>query len=234
MQAQRERNARRSLFLAAVLAAHALIIALLIHASSTVRLAEESAVSVSAVVLLPARRRPERFRPARLRPATVSAAPITAPITLVLPAVRQPIHAARPINWARAARQAVSTVLRQHPTVTMGFPAGARSRSGLHSTASGIRAQGRESYRTATGQHVARGSGDCYVVSGPPLLDATRLEQQAQMSRVECSGGARHGPSPDNLFKNLPAYKRYHTLPPLARHPKRRKTRHHPRPPGTG
>ncbi len=212
MQAQRERTAGRSLLLAVVLVAHALVIALLILISGTVRRAGERPVTVRAVILLPARHRPVRFAPVKLRPAALTRSQLTAPITLRLPGVQQPIPVPPPINWAQSARQAVQTVLRRRHRVTIGFPAGARSRSGLYSKASGIHSQGPESYRTDTGEHVARGSGNCYVVSGPPPIDASGLEQQAQMSTVTCAGRQR-GPPPDNLFKNLPAYKRYHTLP---------------------
>ena len=229
MQAQRARNAGRSLLFAAVLAAHALIIALLILVSDTVRRPVANAVPVSAVILLPARPRAVHFAPARLRRAVLNRAPITAPITL-LPAVQHPIRIPPPVNWAQSARQAVQAVLRHRPhQVAIGFPAGAHRRRGLHSKASGIHSQGPESYRTATGEHVARGSGNCYVVSGPPPIDASWLEQQAQMSSVTCASRQR-GPSPDNLFKSLPAYKRYHTLPPGALPRRRHKPRRPPHP----
>jgi hypothetical protein len=231
VQAQRARNAGRSLLFAAVLAAHALIIALLILVSDSVQRPGENALSIRAVILLPARRRPLRFLPPKLRRAVIHSAPVTAPITLRLAGVHQPIAVPPPINWARSARQAVQAVLRPRPhRVVIGFPAGAHSRRGLHSKASGIHSQGPQSYRTGTGEHVARGSGNCYVVSGPPPIDASRLEQQAQMSSVTCASRQR-GPSPDNLFKSLPAYKRYHTLPPGALPRRRRKPR---RPPHSG
>jgi len=230
VQAQRARNAGRSLLFAAVLAAHALIIALLILVSGRMQQPGSNALSIHAVLLLPARRRPLRFLPPTLRRAVIPSAPITAPITLRLPGAQRPIAVPPPINWARSARQAVQAVLRSRPhQVVIGFPAGAHSRRGLHSKASGIRAQGRQSYRTETGEHVARGSGNCYVVSGPPPIDASRLEQQAQMSSVTCASRQR-GPSPDNLFKSLPAYKRYHTLPPGALPRRRHKPRRPPHP----
>ena len=226
MQAQRARNAGRSLLFAAVLAAHALIIALLILVSGRMQQPGSNALSIHAVLLLPARRRPLRFLPPTLRRAVIP----SAPITLRLPGAQRPIAVPPPINWARSARQAVQAVLRSRPhQVVIGFPAGAHSRRGLHSKASGIRAQGRQSYRTETGEHVARGSGNCYVVSGPPPIDASRLEQQAQMSSVTCASRQR-GPSPDNLFKSLPAYKRYHTLPPGALPRRRHKPRRPPHP----
>ena len=212
MQAQRARKAGRSLLFAAVLAAHALIIALLILVSDTVQAPGARPFTVSAIILLPARHRPLRFAPVSLRQATLTRSPITAPITLQLPDMQQPVPVPPPIHWNASARQAVQAVLRRRHRVAIGFPAGARSRRGLHSKASGIHSQGPESYRTGTGEHVARGSGNCYVVSGPPPIDASWLEQQAQMSSVTCAS-RQHGPPPDNLFRDLPAYKRYHTLP---------------------
>ncbi|MGC8518611.1 MAG: hypothetical protein ACP5P4_08790 [Steroidobacteraceae bacterium] len=229
MQAPSARKAGRSLLFALVLVAHALLIALLILVSDTVRRSGERSLTVRAVILLPARYRPVHFAPVRLRRAALVRPPITAPITLRLAGVQQPIPVPPPINWAESARQAVQAVLRRRHRVAIGFPAGAHSRRGLSSKASGIHSQGPESYRTDTGEHVARGSGNCYVISGPPPIDASRLEQQAQMSTVTCAG-RQHGPPPDNLFKNLPAYKRYHTLPRRAL-PRRR---HRPRPPRAG
>jgi hypothetical protein len=231
VQAQRARKAGRSLLFAAVLAAHALLIALLILVSDRVQQPGANPLGIHAFILLPARRRSARFVPPKLRRAAIPAAPITAPITLDLAGVQQPIAVPPPINWAQSARRAVQAVLRRRPhRVAIGFPAGAHPRGGLHSRASGIHSQGPQSYRTNTGEHVARGSGNCYVVSGPPPIDASRLEQQAQMSSVTCASRQR-GPSPDNLFKSLPAYKRYHTLPPGALPRRRRKPR---RPPHSG
>ena len=226
MEALRARTARQSLLLVAVAAAHVLVIALLIRATRSIPAGGAGAVPISAVLLLPARRRPVRFTPARLHPLALSAAPITAPITVFLPPVSRPIHVPRPINWVRAARQAVHAILNRARPHTIGFPRGARARTSLSSAPSGVRSQGRESYRTRTGESISRSGGNCYLVSGPPPLDATQVEREAQMSRVECSGSQR-GPSPGNLFKSLPAYKRYHALPsaayPQRRPPSRRK-----------
>ena len=228
MQALRARKAGRSLLFALVLAAHALVIALLIRISDTVWRPGERPLTVSAIILRPARYRPAHFAPVRLRRAALVRSPLTAPITLRLSGVQHPIPVPPPINWTQSARQAVQTVLRRRHRVAFGFPAGAHSRRGLSSKASGIHSQGPESYRTDTGEHVARGSGNCYVVSGPPPIDASRLEEQAQMSTVTCAG-RQHGPPPDNLFRNLPAYKRYHTLPRGALPRRRHRTRRPPR-----
>lgn len=220
VDALRARNTRKTLLFAAVACAHALVIALLLSESHTFQLPGANVVPIQAILLAPAQPHPPRPFPAgRLRRMAAPVRPITEPITLSVPAVGQPLQIARPINWALAARQAVHAALRRSKSVAIGFPAGARSHSALHSAASGIRSQGRESYTTRTGQRVYRTGGNCYLESGPPPLDATQLEQQAQMSRVACSSSGGHGPSPDNLFKSLPAYKRYHSLPPLAVHP---------------
>ncbi|MHB1869800.1 MAG: hypothetical protein ACYCT1_02960 [Steroidobacteraceae bacterium] len=219
MQALRARNARNSLLLAAVAAAHVLLIALLLHESRFLRLERLRAVPIRAILLLPAHRPRLRFTPGPLRPSVAPVAPLTAPITLILPAVTRTLRAARPINWTSAARAAVHAILNRAKPRAFGFPSGARARTSLRSPPSGIRSQGPESYTTPTGEHVARMGGNCYLQSNPPPIDASSLERGMQMSDTVCSGAA-HGPSPDNLFKSLPAYKRYHTLPRRAVHPR--------------
>lgn len=233
MEALRTRNARKSLLFAAVASAHALLIALLVSDTRTLHLAGRNAAPVSVMLRLPAHRRPVRFTPARpLEAIAVPVAPITAPITLMLPAATRPLHVPPPVNWVRAATEAAHAILRHRPPrVTIGFPKGARSRSALHSGASGVGSQGRESYRTRTGQTVYRPGGDCYVVSAPLPLDASQVEKEAQMSSVVCHRSARHGPPPDNLFKSLPAYKRYHSLPRPPAHSRRRTPHRRKRPP---
>ncbi len=222
MDARRARITRKILLFAAVACAHVLVIALLLRETQTFSLAGANVAPIRVFLFRPVHRKRRLIvPPTRLRALTVPVRPITAPITLTLPAISRPLRAARPINWGQAARLAVQSILKRRKSLTIGFPKGAHSVTALHSAASGIRSQGRESYRTATGQRIARGSGNCYLESGPAPIDASQLEEQAQMSRVVCSG-SRRGPSPDNLFKSLPAYKRYHTLPPLAVHPRRR------------
>jgi hypothetical protein len=222
VDARRARMTRKILLFAAVACAHAVVIALLLREAQTFSLAGANVVPIRVFLFRPAHRKRRRIvPPARLRALTVPVRPITAPITLTLPALSRPVQVARPINWGQAARLAVHSILKRRQSLTIGFPKGAHSASALHSAASGIRSQGRESYRTATGQRVARSSGNCSLESGPAPLDASQLEEQAQMSRVVCSS-SRRGPSPDNLFKSLPAYQRYHTLPPLAVHPRDR------------
>lgn len=221
MQALRARNARKGLLLVLVVVGHGLVIGLLVFEMRSLSLPGADTVSVTALLMLPVRRSPTRWLSPPVRALSAPVRPLVAPITLSLAALPPPIRVTRAINWSRAARQAVHAVLRRRRRIAFGFPAGARHRAELRSAASGVRSQGRESYRTRTGQHIYRSGGNCYLVSGPPPLDASQLERQAQLSRVECAG-ARRGPSPDNLFKNLPAYRRYHALPPSAVHPRRR------------
>lgn len=233
MQALRVRDARNSLLFAAVAFAHILLIALLLHESRFLRLERLRAVPIRAILLLPVHRQQLRFTPGPLRRSVAPVVPLAAPITLVLlPAATRALRAARPINWTRAAHAAVHAILDRAKPRAFGFPSGARAGTSLRSPPSGIRSQGPESYTTPTGEHVARMGGNCYLQSNPPPIDASSLERGMQMSDTVCSGAA-HGPSPDNLFKSLPAYQRYHTLLRRAVHPRsvpqRRKP---PAPPG--
>lgn len=232
VQALRVRDARNSLLFAAVAFAHILLIALLLHESRFLRLERLRTVPIRAILLLPVHQPRLRFTPGPLRRSVAPVVPLTAPITLVLPAVTRTLRATRPIDWTRAAHAAVRAILDRAKPRAFGFPSGARARTSLRSSPSGIRSQGPESYTTPTGEHVARMGGNCYLQSNPPPIDASSLERGMQMSDTVCSGAA-HGPSPGNLFKSLPAYRRYHTLPRRAVHPRsvpqRRKL---PAPPG--
>lgn len=191
--------------------AHALVIALLVSETQIFQIREGTAVPLTAYLLSPRHRYRLRFRPPPLGKIAVRVKPITAPITLALHAIEAPIPAASIIDWTRAARAAVHAVLKHRKTVSFGFPAAARGFRRLHSP-SELPGPG-DSYRTQTGRTVHWFSHNCYVASNPPPIDASQLVLQAQTSVVSCRGkGSSAGPPQDNLFRNLPAYKRYQKL----------------------
>ena len=224
MGALSDRRARKSLLFMAVAGAHALVIALLISESHILRVPRPESVPILAFLVPASPRRRTRFAPPALGARTVPVEPITAPITLALQGIEAPPPPARPINWVRAAREAVHAVLRRRKPISFGFPKAARGFRQL-STASG-RPKLDQAYRLSTGQTMDRVTRNCYVESNPPPLGASQLVRKAQMSSVWCKGSAGSGPAQDNLFKNLPAYKHYQEMRELALHPHRRPLPH--------
>ena len=207
MTARNDRRVRKGLIFAAVVGAHALLIALLISQASTVHVPTPTGVPMLAFFLPATPRRRVRFGPPRLGKLALRIESVVAPITLAMQGIEVPIPVPRPINWARAARAAVRRVLRHHPTLHFGFP-GTEGALRARSVASGQPPLD-HAYRLPTGQIMDRVTHNCYVISRPAPLGATQVMRMAQMSSVWCEGRAAGGPSQDNLFKDLPAYKSY-------------------------
>ena len=211
MGALSDRRARKSLLFVAVAGAHALVIALLISESHILHIPTPESVPILAFLVPASPRRRARFAPPALGKPAMHAEPITAaPITLALQGIEAPIPVPPPINWVRAAREAVHAVLRRRKRISFGFPKAGRAFRQLP-TVSG-RPTLDHAYRLSTGQTVDRVTRNCYVESNPPPLGASQLVRQAQMSSVWCKGGAGSGPPKDNLFKNLPAYDQYQKM----------------------
>jgi hypothetical protein len=205
-----KKNERRYVIFAAVAGAHAFVIGILLSGSRASRIVVPGGAPLTAMILMPVRahRRPP-LPPSRgaLQPWRI--APLVEPITL--PATSVPVRiTARPrIDWASAARHAVSSVLRARRVMAFGFPRGARAATSLRSASSPVRAG--DSYRTSTGGHVASVSRSCYAVSDPPAPGEPFFLQQAQLPRITCKG--RAAPAAGELFKSLSAYKKLRALP---------------------
>lgn len=224
MGALSDRRARKSLLFVAVAGAHALVIALLISESHSLRVPQPESVPILAFLVPASPRRRSRFAPPALGTRSAPVEPITAPITLALQGIEAPIPVARPINWVRAAREAVHAVLRRRKPISFGFPKAARGFRQL--PAASARPKLDHAYRLPTGQTMVRVTRNCYVESNPPPLGASQLVRKAQMSSIWCKDGPGSGPPQDNLFKNLPAYKHYQKMRELALHPHRRPVPH--------
>ena len=220
MGALSDRRARKSLLFVAVAVAHALVIALLISESHILHVPAPKSVPILAFLVPASPRRRARLASPALGTLAVRAEPITAPITLALQGIEVPVPVPPPINWARAAREAVHAVLRRRKHISFGFPKAAPAFRQLPSVSG--RPKLYHAYRLATGQKMDRVTRNCYVVSNPPPLGASQLVRKAQMSSVWCKGSAGSGPPQDNLFKNLPAYEHYQKMRERALHPHRR------------
>ena len=67
--------------------------------------------------------------------------------------------------------------------------------------------QAGEQYRSEDGEWIVWVSDRCYIVSGVPPLGLPDILARSIPTRTVCQGG--FGPQSD-LFKDLPAYKKYH------------------------
>ena len=65
-----------------------------------------------------------------------------------------------------------------------------------------------DSYRLEGGEEIQWVSDRCYVASDPPAPWEPDILKLAGMTHTVCL--PPNGPSPGELFKSLPAYKKYH------------------------
>lgn len=200
---------KRSLVFVLVVGTHALAVGALISASRAVRLLSAGGTPMAAFIVMPsARPRSPVARP-RLNSGAAPIAPLVEPITLASPASTITMPSGRAFDWAAAARQSADAVLERPRRISFGFPAGGKSAItlGVPSPSTPAHHAG-ESDRTVTGEDTEWTSDRCYVVSDPPLPGEPDFLKHARVTHFGCLPPA--GPEADELFRNLPAYKKYH------------------------
>jgi hypothetical protein len=209
VEALRSPGKIRYLVFCAVAGIHALVLGVLLRESLTARLSSLGGTPLAAFIL----RRPARPRSPAVRPSlSEKSAPIemmTEPIT-VAPPVSPATAPSRPaVDWDAAARKAASATLETSRRVTFGFPPGGKSAItlGVPSPPSPAHYAG-ESDRTVDGEVTEWISARCYIISDPPPLGSPASLGHAGVTRGGCLPPP--GPDPGELFKSLPAYKRYH------------------------
>jgi hypothetical protein len=193
---------RRGIALLAVAAAHAaLITALFLGLTQVPRSSVEE--YVSTWVVLPGKSARPRLRAPPARPPLLRVKPIT--IDLPPPAPQlAPGSGDRGIDWDAEARDAAEralTVPERHPfgPSRTGGPRAAHPAPPPHHRG--------ESYRDELGDRIYWVSDRCYLVSESRLPGALTTPGPAALTRTVCVGS--DAPSGE-LFKDLPAYKRYH------------------------
>jgi hypothetical protein len=200
-------NKRRCFVLVAVVGAHAVIIGVLCSTSRAIRMPTSTGTSMAAFILRRAAHLRIPIARPRLGDTGAPVAPTVEPITLTPPpAVVSPSGQA--IDWDAAARAVVATALRPRRRITFGFPTGTSPiMRGAHlPDFSGHHAG--DSYRVAGGEVIAWVSDRCYVASDPPPLWEPDILKRAEITHTVCL--PPNGPSAGELFKRLPAYKKYH------------------------
>ena len=200
-------NKKRYFVLVAVVGAHALIIGVLLSASRAIRQSSSTGISMTAFIL----RRAAHLRIPIARPRLDAArvVPTVEPITLTppAPAVLSPTGQAA-IDWDASARAVVAAALRPRKRITFGFPTGTSPiMRGAHPPDTSGHHAG-DSYRIEGGEEIEWVSDRCYVASDPPPLWEPDILKRAAMTHTVCL--PPNGPPPGELFKSLPAYKKYH------------------------
>ncbi|MGA7538262.1 MAG: hypothetical protein WBW93_05795 [Steroidobacteraceae bacterium] len=202
-------NKNRYLVFIAVAGAHAVILGVLIGDSRAIRLPSWTGVPLTAFILrLAAHPRAPIARP-RLGETPAPLAPMVEPITLAPPLLPLENPNGRTIDWDAAAREDAATALKRKKPMSFGFPAGGKSALtlGVPSAHSPAHYAG-ESDRTETGEVIQWTSDRCYVISDPPSLAEPDFLKNARITHFGCLPPP--GPSAGELFKSLPAYKKYH------------------------
>ena len=193
----------------AVAGGHALVLAVLLYRSATTLLPSPAGTPITAFLLL----RPAHLRappvPAPLNRTSVPIAPLVAPIAVAAPGPLMTSPGGCTVDWNAAAKQAAASALKTRKRISFGFPAGGESAItlGVPSRHTPAHYAG-ESDRTVAGEHVEWTSDRCYVASDPPLPGEPDFLKHARVSHSGCL--PPDGPDPGELFKSLPAYKKYH------------------------
>jgi hypothetical protein len=209
VQALRTTGKNRYLLFATVAGAHALVLAVLLGRSTMALLPSSSEPPIAAFFILHLARPHALFVPSPLNRNSALIAPIVAPITVAPPAAPITSPGRQTIDWNAAAARAAAATLKAHKRVSFGFPPGGKSAItlGVPSPHTPAHYAG-ESDRTVAGEHVEWTSGRCYVMSDPPVPGEPYFLEHARVSHGGCL--PPDGPDPGELFKSLPAYKKYH------------------------
>lgn len=199
----------RYLVVVAVAGTHALAIGVLLDEYRTVRLSAPSGTPLSAfIVTRPVRRQLPVAGPSR-NVGSAPIEPLIGPITLAPPAPIVTSPGGGPIDWSDAAKRAAAEILGRPRRRPFGFPPGGRSAItlGVWSSFSPAHHAG-ESDRFITGEDIEWTSDRCYVVSDPPVPGEPDILARHRVTHGGCLPPA--GSDPGELFKSLPAYKKYH------------------------
>jgi hypothetical protein len=128
------------------------------------------------------------------------------PLNVPPPQIDFPIGADTSIDWlAEAGRAAEAATAAPH---TRSFGEIPQAPSWLGSSHSAPTHWAGEQYRLETGEWIVWVSGRCYIASEPPPLAMPDVFARSLGTHTVCQ--APPGPREGELFKDLPAYKKYH------------------------
>lgn len=196
---------RRAIAFAAVVALHiGLLIILTIALRAGIHGSRPSEVT-TVFIFLPAPARPAVNRP-RL-PIPGESAPISPvePLAILPPPISVQSSADTSIDWDSEARRAAGAVTATPQVREFGrIP---EAPSWLGPTRSSPKHQPGEQYRSDTGDWIVWVSDRCYLISGLPPLGMPDVLARSIPARTVCED---HSRPQGQVFKDLPAYKKYH------------------------
>jgi hypothetical protein len=195
---------RRTAALGAVIALHGGLLILLITLRAPAERPAASGFVSTFVVLspLPAAA-PRRERP-RASYQLAPVAPVEPPAAP--PPVRLPSTPDTSIDWDAQAGHAAAAVTA--PDEFREFGHGPRTETGPGPP--GPAHQSGEQYRLDTGEWVVWVSDRCYIVAGVPPIGLPDVLARSIPTSTVCRDDS---PPPGQLFKELPAYQKYHAAP---------------------
>ena len=196
---------RRGIAFAAVVALHAGLVILTV----TLRTPTSSSAStefITALIFptapLPSAASSNRRRP-QLADETSPAAPLEPPTTQP-PVISFPIGADTAIDWVAEARRAAAAVTGPRKVREFGRNPADSGQAPLRSSPAH---EAGEQYRTEDGAWIVWVSDHCYIVSELPPLGLPQVLARSIPTRTVCQ---RDSEPRSDLFKDLPAYKKYH------------------------
>lgn len=196
---------RRGIAFAAVVALHAGLVILTV----TLRTPTSPSAStefITALIFptapLPSAASSNRRRP-QLADETSPAAPLEPPTTQP-PVTSFPIGADTAIDWVAEARRAAAAVTGPRKVREFGRNPADSGQAPLRSSPAH---EAGEQYRTEDGAWIVWVSDHCYIVSELPPLGLPQVLARSNPSRTVCQ---RDSEPRSDLFKDLPAYKKYH------------------------
>ena len=205
MGGPKTRGLRRGIAFAAVVALHAGLVILTV-AFRTPTSPSASTEFITALIFLsaplPAVAASNRRRP-QVSDETSPVAPVEPPIAPP-PVISFPIGADTAIDWAAEARRAAAAVTGARKVREFGRNPADSGQAPLRSSPAH---EAGEQYRTADGGWIVWVSDRCYIVSEVPPLGLPQVLARSIPTRTVCQGDSE--PRSD-LFKDLPAYRKYH------------------------
>lgn len=203
--ARPRRGPRRAFVFAAVVAAHVGLVLVLEIAPRRPSSRASPASLVSTLILPPVPARAAARRGAR----HVTEPPLIEPLALApMPTPDMPLPGAAraSIDWlAEAGRAAEAATAAPH---TRSFGKIPEAPSWLEPSRHAPAHQAGDQYRLEAGEAIVWVSDRCYLISEPPPLGAPDVFARSLGTRMGCQ--AAPGPPPEELFKDLPTYRKHH------------------------
>jgi hypothetical protein len=206
MRESRGSSPGRAVAFAFVVAGHAGVLLILTLALDARTRTHAPPGAVTTLILLPVATLAAALPKRRLRhDESAPIEPLALP-AIPPPDIRLPGDAHAPIDWLAAATRAAEAAAAAPPRRSFGESPKPPAWLGSARPAPGHHAG--EQYRLDTGESIVWVSDRCYFVSEPPPLGMPDVFARSLGTRTVCQEPP--GPPEGQLFKELPAYRKYH------------------------